>query len=472
MQGVLRKHPLLLILTIALAARCAAVVALQSRLAATGQQFLIAGDAEGYWMLADAIAHGQEYSIYTPPRRILRMPGFPLLLAAVRWFRGDSLLAARLLLALLGTATCGAVYWLGRAVDSQRTGLLAATAAALWPVLVAYSGVVLSETPFALFLTLSLACMAELIRRTPALPGPNHQTVPERLPGPNHLPGFNHLPGPSHQTVPERPAAPKSAPTLEPRTWTLWLIAAGIGLFITTATFMHPTWLPAAVVFPLAYWWWAGRTRQATGLVAVMLLTAALPFLPWIVRNDRVSGHLVVTTLWVGPSLYDGLNPRATGASDMRFFEDDQLLNRMSEYDMDREYRRRALEFVAAEPARALQLAGIKLWRFYRPDPSANQFSSWPVRLLVAVPYLVMLLLALWGVAAAGQRPRAEACWLLVLTIGPLIALSLVHAVFIGSLRYRLPAEYPLCVLSAVGLQSLWRSLGKPRRVSSHEIFG
>jgi hypothetical protein len=37
---------------------------------------------------------------------------------------------------------------------------------------------------------------------------------------------------------------------------------------------------------------------------------------------------------------------------------------------------------------------------------------------------------------------------------------ALVHAVFVGSVRYRLPAEYPLLVLSAVGLQQIaqWRS--------------
>jgi hypothetical protein len=42
-----------------------------------GQLCLIPGDAEGYWELAGKLAAGQEFSIYDPPRRLLRMPGFP-----------------------------------------------------------------------------------------------------------------------------------------------------------------------------------------------------------------------------------------------------------------------------------------------------------------------------------------------------------------------------------------------------------
>src|SRR5688572_15852593 len=108
------RHPLWPILAAALALRLVAAVGVQAHLDRTGRDFLIPGDAEGYWFLAGRIAAGEEYAAHDPPRRVLRMPGFPLLLAGVRLVAGDSLFAARLTQAAVGTATCGAVYLLGR----------------------------------------------------------------------------------------------------------------------------------------------------------------------------------------------------------------------------------------------------------------------------------------------------------------------------------------------------------------------
>ena len=71
------------------------------------RQFVIEGDADGYWRLGKAIAAGEPYAIYQPPRYVLRMPGLPLLLSFPIALTGGNFLAARLLLAGVGAATCG-----------------------------------------------------------------------------------------------------------------------------------------------------------------------------------------------------------------------------------------------------------------------------------------------------------------------------------------------------------------------------
>jgi hypothetical protein len=174
--------------------------------------------------------------------------------------------------------------------------------------------------------------------------------------------------------------------------------------------------------------------------------------LPWGLRNQAVTGHFTLTTFWVGPSLYDGLNPQATGDSDMRFFDEENLLARMSEYEMDREYRRRAWQFAAEHPGRTVELMAIKLWRYLSPWPNARQFQSLTIRLVASGSFLALLIPALAGTWQMRNRPLV-----LAFTWGPLLYFAAIHLWFVGSIRYRLPAEYPLAVLSGAGMAA-WAS--------------
>ena len=94
------------LLLLALGLRVGAAIVIDRHVHSEGRQFLIEGDANGYWELAQKIASGQEYSIYTPPRRVLRTPGFPLLLAASITVFGQSIFAASLVMAFVGTGCC------------------------------------------------------------------------------------------------------------------------------------------------------------------------------------------------------------------------------------------------------------------------------------------------------------------------------------------------------------------------------
>jgi 4-amino-4-deoxy-L-arabinose transferase-like glycosyltransferase len=395
----------------ALVVRIAAAAGVQHWVDQTpGRLCLIEGDADGYWRLARHLVRGEDFSLYDPPRYVMRMPGFPLLLAGGMKLFGENLLWIRVLLAVVGTAACGLVYCLGRELFDPSVGLVACFLASVSPIFVVFSVLLLSETFFALGLLASLLALVKFVRID---------------------------------------AAPASGGAAKRRA----ALAIVAGLLAAVATLIRPTWFLVAPAFAVISLIAPGDRKPRLIPTALLLAAFALAMAPWAIRNHHITGHFVTTTLWVGPSLYDGLSPQATGSSDMTFVETDGLYQQpgMSEHDNDRHYRRLAWDFVRAHPLRAAQLAGIKLGRFWNPLPNADQFGHWTIRLVVGLFEVPVLLLAAVGV---WQSRSSLGRWLPA--AAPVLYFAIVHAMFVGSLRYRPPAEYALLVLTAVGIQCLF----------------
>jgi len=395
MFAFLRRHPAAAVFIAALAVRLGAAFAIHYYLESRDRDFLIEGDANGYWELAGDIVAGEDYAIGN--RRASRMPGFPLLLASVRWACGDSVLAARVAICVVGAFGSAIVFWLGQSLVSDRVGWLAGLWTAFSPTLAGFTPLILTESVFATCLVGSILLLHFSNQRLQA----------------------------------DRSAA--------------WL-ALATGLAVGLATYMRPTWLLAVPAFAAVLLW---QHRNARGVMAaaILVLAGVGSLVPWAMRNQQVTGHFVLTTLWVGPSLYDGLHPGATGASDMQFVEDDDYIVEMGEFESNLYYRDEAIAFAKSKPRRAAALATIKLARFWSPLPNAEQFKSLVPRAACLIGFVPLMLLAAKGVWVGRKQ-----VWLLVLTLSPIVYFSLLHMIFVGSLRYRLPAEYPLAVLAAVGL--------------------
>jgi hypothetical protein len=194
------------------------------------------------------------------------------------------------------------------------------------------------------------------------------------------------------------------------------------------------------------------RARQ-TLVGATMAAALVLVMLPWWVRNARVVGHFVPTALVVGASLYDGLSPIADGSSNMDFMpffagleraEPSGLPGDNFEYRLDRRLRQAALDWAAAHPAQVAELALVKFWRIWNVWPNEPGLRSWPLRTIVVFTYGPLLALSLvgaWRFSSSG--------WPYVLAWLPAVYLTLLHVVFVGSIRYREPAMLALLPLAA-----------------------
>ncbi len=422
-------------------------------------------DTNVYWELARAIRAQAPYQIVDwrdIPHFALRTPGYPIFLAGCQALFGERTLAVRLVQAVLGTVSVYLVYQLCRQLapsgrraqpaepdvgpkaaggcsavtivrgSADRDGcsapLFAAALAALNPYYIFMSVILLTEAVFEPLMLAALWGLAVLWPRR-SREDDGGPSLPEGRAGP--------------------PVTGLKAA----------LVSLGSGAAAGMAVLVRPSWV-LFVPGALAVWVLAAirarRWPDAARGAMLWLCGVVLVMSPWWVRNARIYGRFVPTALWMGASLYDGLNPRATGASDMSFLGDPDVWP-LDEQDQDAELVRRAARFASENPRRVLALAVVKLLRFWSPWPNAEELSSPALTVAgaaVELPLFGLLALGAWN------RRRDLRAW--VLAAGPLLYFSALHLIFASSMRYRIPGEMPALALAAFGGLTLWTWWRKP----------
>jgi hypothetical protein len=168
-----------------------------------------------------------------------------------------------------------------------------------------------------------------------------------------------------------------------------------------------------------------------------------------------------------GVNLLGGNNPESNGGY---VFSDPYVLPNMSESESDREYTRRAMDWIKSNPASFVKLLPSKAARFV-----------WPLSLgtsgYIVVPRTVFALvlsitLAFFGLAVFGT-------WQLVvkkrfletaLLLTPFVCLLLTSLLTFGAARFALPAFPTLAVLASLGFEGLTvtsRHLDDDRRIGA-----
>ena len=143
----------------------------------------------------------------------------------------------------------------------------------------------------------------------------------------------------------------------------------------------------------------------------------------------------------------------------MEFFDLESVMSRqgLSESEMNQHYRDRAVDFVKAHPGQAVSMMTQHALRYWSPWPNAEQFrSNLLLPIAVAVFTIPLYLLSCYGATRSGIE-----LWKLAVCLGPILAFGLIHSVFVGSIRYRMPAEFPLSVIAGVGLVALLERFSK-----------
>ncbi len=395
------KQDWLVLLVVALTLRLAMSFFWQHR---CGDEKFYFPDSDTYWQLGKAVAKVEPYEYNG--MKIHRMPGYPVLLAPLFVVGGNKtpIMAGRIENCIIGTLTVAAVGWIAMLLfRDPKIALLAGWIVAIDPLNVVMSAMVLSEAPFCLLMLLQIAFWIKAF-----------QDVGQRTP---------------------------------------YTILAG--LFAAAAIYCRPDWLyfvPFAALVGIVLCPRDFKRIAWTGAVASIVV--ALCLTPWWIRNYTITKTFVSTTLQVGPSLYDGLNPSADGGSDMAFvdeFRDAELKllpedapKETLEAKLNAKMRQKAIEWAWTHPDLVWKLATSKFARMWNFWPNEATLSSWGVKLAVCCTYFPVLIFGLLGaVRSLWNDFSARILWI------PAVYITALHIVFVSSIRYRAPAMLCLSVLAA-----------------------
>jgi len=186
------------------------------------------------------------------------------------------------------------------------------------------------------------------------------------------------------------------------------------------------------------------------GSVAIMTAGVALIVGLWVIRNQCVLGAPVLTTN-NGITLLHGNSEKATwnsGAStDISAYAPPE--SGLSEVELDRYYRQKAIEFIRHNKDRAIRLYLLKTlnWFNYRNELAQKSESSRTRDILMLITYGPLLVLFIIRLLLLGSMPASR---MEILFIILYIANAFAYAVWHTRIRYRLP--YDLLLIAVVAL--------------------
>lgn len=435
------KIAVALILLLAFAVRLSAALWWDQLATSEGRLFRF-GDSDSYWHLARDIAQGRPYQYGSENASIFRAPGYPLLLSTMAWIEPErnAVWFARVLGCLLGTVVVALTMTATARFTNANATLIAGLCAAMYPGAIGMSVTILSEQLFVPLMILHLQLVNRWLNSPPSLPQD------------------------SRIALPKDQSSINSAPILA------CLSGAIAGIAILT----RPSFLLFIPLFAIISFFTNPRKSVLVNLTLAGL-GMSICMLPWWYRNYRLTDRFVPTTLQVGASLYDGLHQGASGGSDegMKFSEEfaskltaeendsEQRMESTFEYRLNHRLQSAALDWSKQNPQEVAKLAASKFKRTWNPWPPAAELSSFWVRLTESIGCFGVLVLSAIGVIA--YRARWKEVYIFLL---PTIYFTLLHMVFVGSIRYRQPAIVALCVLAGLGAAALIKIgyLGKLRQ--------
>jgi 4-amino-4-deoxy-L-arabinose transferase-like glycosyltransferase len=386
-------------------------------------------DEQQYSQLGHSLLAGDGLAWAPGESSSIRPPLYPALLATIWSVAGPhNLQAVRVFQILLALATMAVVYLLGARLYNQRIARYAAAACWLYPSLLFFNFLILTETLFTLLLLTFVLLTVVLVQA--------------------------------------------------PRAWAALLCGISLGLAALTRSVLWPVPL---VLCPLLSALIRAPIARRVALPLIVLAGYAIVVAPWAIRNTRLQGVVTIVDTMGGMNLRMG-NYEFT--PDDRMWEavalrgerswvygvtPDRPGEPMTEGRKEKWAQRKALEYMRQHPTITLRRSLIKFADFwglerefiagiakglYAPPPWFQVLAS----LVIVCGYVLVVATGVGGMWLAAPEDRRMQMLLLL----PIVVLVGAHTIVFGHSRYHLPLM-PIFAIYGAALTQV-RPLGLARR--------
>jgi 4-amino-4-deoxy-L-arabinose transferase-like glycosyltransferase len=367
-----------------------------------------AGDWHFYHWQANLIAEGRGF---IEPFKFLfdhhvspsagHPPLYPLALAVVSKLGGTGELSHRALGLILGACTIVLVGLLGRRAGGERLGLLAAALCAVYPLMIAVDGALMSETLYGPLVAVALLAAWRMI----------------------------DCPGP-------------------------WIaLATGAAIALAALTRSEALLLLVLLAWPAAWRGGSGWPLRA----ALATLACALVLAPWAIRNaDRFGAFVPISTN--DSTVLAGANcPLTYHGIDLGGWNIECISQRRDDNEAEQAaiWRREATDYARDHAGRLSIVAAVRflrVWDLWQPRRQVMFAEGRQRRVEQAGVIVYFAFLVLGAVGAVALHRRGET---LLVLLAPAVAVSVAAVLGYGVPRLRHAFEIPLLVLAAAGILRL-----------------
>lgn len=238
-----------------------------------------------------------------------------------------------------------------------------------------------------------------------------------------------------------------------PRVWA----AFGVGLLWATISQMRPEYMLGIFSMALGTWWFLKGNPRRILIPAILILGWVVGLSPWVIRNYMKVGKLVLSSTHYSYNFWMVYNDQYTYGGH-NFATPPELHARLKaskETEMVDIWVEEGINYIKADPVRALKRTLLNLANFWRPWLSFSDIRL-AENLLYIVSWVPIFVLFLIGIF---RIPWREPAWLVIWTF--MLYKMAAQVPFYMIVRFR-EAIFPLFVLIAgLGLTRWLESIKK-----------